>query len=136
MQLSNLIRLGGRSGALVAVVAGMALYGCSAMHQVARLADAAFPEQPSNVDDVQILDVMNKAVDSTQHIDGQRILCRYQINQPREFTCRVDADAKSIVSARLFSSGFSLKANIDLAGKRTPTQAAGSYILEVVSREQ
>ena len=133
MQLSKLIRLGGRGGVLLTVVASMALSGCSAMHQASRLYDAAFPAQPSNVDDVVILDVMNLPALSTEQIDGSKLHCRYELHQTKEFSCRIDTDSRTIRSAKLYDEQMHLIADLDLHGKPSGANNPGTYVIDVTS---
>ncbi len=134
MQLSDRIRLGGRSGVLAIVIAGMALTGCGAMHQASRFYDAAFPAPLSNIDDVMILDVMDAKTTVSVHMDSGRILCRYELHQAKEFTCRIDKESSTVKSAKLYDQQLGLIAELDRSGKPSATVQPGTYVLEVISQ--
>ena len=118
---------------LVICIFGLLMTGCGAGKTIAVAYDAAFPDQPVAIDDVMVLDVMNLTTTSSEHLDGNRLLNRYELSQPRQFTCRIDENAATIRGATLFDDRHRPVANLSIEGKPTEPQPRGHYTLEVIS---
>ena len=115
---------------LVAVV-----WGCGPMRQITKVYDATFPEQPVSIDDIVILDVMALPAATTVHLDGHRVMNRYDLTPNRAFTCRIDEGAQAVLGAELFDASNRSIAKIAVTGEKTAVQTPGRYFLEIISKD-
>lgn len=105
------------------------------MRQISKVYDATFPDQPVSVDDIVILDVMSLPAATTVHLDGHRVMNRYDLTPNRAFTCRIDDGAQTVLGAELLDADKRSVAKIAVSGEKTAEQKSGRYFLEIISKD-